>query len=346
MNLYNYVAGGTFPPGLPEGFNEWKFGRSDVAIFVLERDERSGIGGDLAADLQTSRDFRGLVFSYTPENRDYLKCAEFFQVPAVPCYIAVTDQTFAEFFQLGASSEFRKFYSRSERYIECLVINGDMLMADRADGIGRRILEYARSFVAQNVSARTAPPLAVIKRLSVEALSAMRMETEPLLHSNEIAVLFTRPAWRHTNFERRVYQAFTEFGSTTDDVWVRVFYPSHIANDYERLVGKYRVLKLPAALFISPKSGRTTYKVERDLLQRIAEPEDRLRYVISDLHRAITSRRPAEGRELLRQLEADSGMVLRSGEVADSTEGRIIHIHVGTLVGDVVLGDKHQGDSV
>jgi hypothetical protein len=67
---------------------------------------------------------------------------------------------------------------------------------------------------------------------------------------------------------------------------------------------------------------------------------------VSDLHRAIASRRPAEGKQLLRQLEADTGMAFQSKEISDPTNGRTVQIHVGTLVGDVILGDKRQAESI
>lgn len=345
MQLYNYVAGGTFPPGLPEGFDEWKFGRADVAIFVLEREDSHGIGSNLARSLQTSREFRGLVYSYTPENRDYLKCADFFLVPAFPSYIAVSHSTFVKYFNLDSPSRFQRLQFSSDDRLECIVINGDALSGAKNSNSVEQILDYARRFIGADLSACVGS-FATVRRLPIVTLSAIRNETAPLFHSSEITVLFTRPAWRHTDIERVVYRAFSEFGAITDDVQVRILYPSHIAKDYEHLINKYGVVKLPAAVFRNSRTRRVVLKVERDLLQGIAQTEDRLSYLISDVHRAIASGRPGEAKNLVRQLEADTGLTLESKETGDSPEGQIVQIRVHSLVGDIVLGDKRQADFI
>lgn len=91
----NYIAGSSFPPHLPRGFNEQNFHNLKVVIFALKSAEN--IVDELARNLLENYEFQGLVYSLRPENRDFLKCAEFFGISAYPSYAIVSYQEFRKY---------------------------------------------------------------------------------------------------------------------------------------------------------------------------------------------------------------------------------------------------------
>jgi hypothetical protein len=180
-----------------------------------------------------------------------------------------------------------------------------------------------------------------VRHVPRRALALAASETPALRYASEIDVVFTRPAWRHTEFERNIYDAFVEFGATTDDVLVRVLYPSHVSDAYELFLRKSGVVKLPAAVFRSSRRKQVTVRVDRDILQRAVAVPDRLRYLISDLHRTVGLGLGRDAQRLVHELEAHTGLqlALHASNVVPTDR---VQIQIHRLEGDLVLGDKHE----
>lgn len=334
MILYNYVAGAVFPPSLPPGLStEWRKG-IHVVFFVLEG-AGTNAGGEMAGPLLDGRPLRGLVYSYAPENRDYGRCADFFRVAAFPSYVAVAWKDAAAFLGNEATS-------KTAATVRALVINGDALSRTDMHHTSERTFECVRRFITNEAMPEDAR-YAVVRDISTAALARAAAQTTSLPHVSEITLFFTRPAWRHTKFERAVYDTFVEFGAATDDVLVRVLYPSHISDAYHTFIKKSGAVKLPAAVFSSTGNRRVTVRLERDILQRALRAQDQLRYLISDLHRAIGLGQATEAQELLRQIEDDTGLNIELHSAEGAVDNRVIHVH--TLVGDIVMRDKIQQGS-
>ena len=340
MNLYNYVAGGEFPPRLPDHFSPYKFGRIDVVVIVLEGEKRHEIGGSLAGPLQVSRELRGLVYSYGPENRDYLRCADFFAVSAFPSCIVIAYRDVSEIIGGGRNVPLHaRFRDAEDDNIQILSINADGLAREDRDNVGKLVLEYAGEFIAGSRVLET--PNVRVRYVPRHALALAASDTQPLRHVSEIDVFFTRPAWRHTDFERTIYDTFIEFGATTDDVHVRVLYPSHVSDTYEIFLRKSGVVKLPAAVFKSNRRKHVTVRVDRDILQSLVAVPDRLRYLISDLHRTVGLGLGREAQQLVDEIQAHTGLQLVLHRPNVAPEDRV-YIQIDHLEGDLVLGDKHQ----
>jgi hypothetical protein len=340
MNLYNYVAGGEFPPRLPDRFSPYKFGHIDVVVFVLEGEKRHEIGNRLAGPLQVSRELRGLVYSYGPENRDYLRCADFFVVSAFPSCVVVAYPDMSEIIVNGRRALVRSPLQHwKDDDIRILSINADGLIRRPGDNVAESILEHARQFIESRNAVDT--PNVRVRHVPRCALALAAAETPTLRYASEINVFFTRPAWRHTEFERAIYDTFIEFGATTDDVLVRVLYPSHVSDAYESFLRKSGVVKLPAAVFRSSRRKQVTVRVDRDILQRVVGVPDRLRYLISDLHRTVGLGLGREAQRLVDELEAHTGLQLVFHPSNVVPEDRV-HIQIHRLEGDLVLGNKHE----
>src|SRR5260370_24500419 len=255
MNLYNYVAGVPFPPSMPEGFSERKFGRVDAVLFALAADQNHYFADSLAGRLQAAREFRGLVYSLSPENRDFLKCADFFRVSAFPSYIVVPYDDFRKFLCIEPERRYlddehgRLWMSRKydEYPLDYAIINGDVLERSSSRNIEEEMLELARSFCEGKT--RVDSPVLLVRSISRRQLDELKHYANPLPRGTEITVLFSRPALRHTEFERILYDAFISFGAATDDVLVRILYPSYISDEFAKCRTKYNVYKLPALIF-------------------------------------------------------------------------------------------------
>jgi len=96
MELFNYVAGGPFPPGLSGNFKKRQHLRDwTVVLFILTYGKERSLS-TLVGGLQDHPESCGLVYSYTPENRDFLVCARTFGITSFPACAMVSYQTFRE----------------------------------------------------------------------------------------------------------------------------------------------------------------------------------------------------------------------------------------------------------
>jgi hypothetical protein len=364
MQLYNYVAGGPFPPSMPEGFNEHRFGHADVVIFALSGINDNDCAHHLARELQTDREFRGLVYSYSFENRDFLKCANFFRVPTFPSYIAVSYRAFREFLCIDSEmshlehyehwrwNTYQPPYIRNSKKLQYAIINGDALKRSSSLHIEREILGFARLFCIGRIEEAEKTFLSV-RSISKNHLDALMQSAQPQLYSTVITVLFTRPAWRHTEFERLLYSSFIKFGSITDDVLVRILYPSHISDEYAKRVKEYNIIKLPAAIFSHKKTGSLVMKVERDFFESISDLDKRLEFLISDIHRAIAAGHKTMAKRLVKDLMAAAGnQAVTLEEMETETENIVFQLRpknvfmIRRMEGDIVARDKVQGNVV
>jgi hypothetical protein len=375
MNLYNYVAGAPFPPGMPEGFSEWKFGRVDAVLFALAADQNNYFADGLAGRLQTAREFRGLVYSLGPENRDYLKCADFFRVPDFPSYIVVSYGDFRKFLciepEIGYRDEERerfwpnRDYRRGLSYyhsgidtqgishgsrLDYAIVNGDVLERNSSSDIEEKVLELARSFCEGKAAVDNS--VLLVRSISRRRLDELKQSAHPLPHGTEITVLFSRPAWRHTEFERILYDAFISFGAATDDVLVRILYPSYISDEYAKCRAKYNVVKLPAAIFCLGQTGQLVVKVERDFFERMPDLGERVAFLISDIHYAIANGHTTVAKGLVNELSSavnsqaiavEESVIVNGMNVIQLRPGSTIIIH--ERENSIVEYDKVKGDA-
>jgi hypothetical protein len=351
LNIYNHAAGGPFPPGLPEKFSEWKFGHADVVILEVADSAKNHHGSSIAGHLQTSREFRGLVYSYYPENRDFLRCADFFRVSAFPSYVVISYRAFRELlctskvsppydnekyiYEDRTATFYHSDHLRQGGKLEYGVINADVLAArDRSIDVAQEVLKIARDFCTKGIrkSDEIAFSFGSISRFDLDAI---KHSAQPSAHGTEIIVLFTRPAWRHTDFERVLYDSFISFGAITDDVLVRILYPTYISNAYSQAVAEYNIIKLPAAVFTSGDTGRFVMKVERDFFECLSDSGSEIDYVISDIHRAIASGNKNTAKGIVKKL--------RSSALKESVNGTGKHI-IQVISEKAVIVDKMFGN--
>jgi hypothetical protein len=159
----------------------------------------------------------------------------------------------------------------------------------------------------------------------------------------EVSVLFARSPEHHTEFERGVFRAFLEYGKGTDDISVRVMYPTHVSQDYEAARREFGIVRLPAAVFHAARSGRAALTLERDAMECVLDAELPFIVWISDVHRLFESKpnmMPADALPVLREMPMLCEWA-KGGKV-----GKVIRVHAQNAVivehlrGDVVLGDK------
>ncbi len=358
MNLYNYVAGVPFPPSMPEGFSERKFGRVDAVLFALAADQNHYFADSLAGRLQAAREFRGLVYSLSPENRDFLKCADFFRVSAFPSYIVVPYDDFRKFLCIEPERRYlddehgRLWMSRKydEYPLDYAIINGDVLERSSSRNIEEEMLELARSFCEGKT--RVDSPVLLVRSISRRQLDELKHYANPLPRGTEITVLFSRPALRHTEFERILYDAFISFGAATDDVLVRILYPSYISDEYAKCRTKYNVVKLPAAIFSLGQTGQLVVKVERDFFERMPDLRERVTFLISDIHHAIASGHTTVAEGLVNELSsAVDGQAIAIEESAIVNGMNVIQLRPGSTIiihereNSIVEYDKVKDDA-
>lgn len=341
MDLYNWVAGGQFPPGMPERFHEHTFGPVDVVIFVVGGDASSTEVKHIANNLQMGERLRGLVYSYSPENRDYRRCVELFRVSVIPSYVMVPYLAFRALLCTDGNRAWMpssRFPLPLGEHLPYAIINGDRLVA-RGRSHGERVLHLAMDFLRGDL--RADQVTVTVGAVSSEQLRSLTVTTRPVEIDVEIAVLFTRPAWRHTALERGVYEAFVSFGAITENVRVRVLYPSYIFDDFAIRVKEYGLIKLPAAVFYASGAEEVRVKIERDLFERLPDLEDDLRSLISDVHHSIAAGRTGIARRLVnlrRQATAAQIQTHQGGAVIQVQATNVIAIR--NLRGDVVGRDK------
>lgn len=372
MQLYNYVAGGEFPPRMPKGFNEYKFGHAEVVVFCLTGIEEEFHAHRIAIKLQTSSEFKGLVYTYAPTNRDFLKCADFFGISAFPSYVVISYHDFRrllcvdyglgrERYDLENFEDFyRMFYENERRYkfsrqdvpykgLKCIIINGDKLQSLNLKDSDEEILNLARLFVrAKPLDVN--PTVVITKIISEKALSHLRNKATPLIHGTEMIVLFTRPAWRHTEFEQSIYNGFIQFGAETDDVLVRVLYPSYLSDEYTKMVKEFKITRLPAAIIKENQKGRVIIKLERDFFECIPNLNKKIHFLISDIHRAIIGGHTKQAKRFVQQIRNNvDSEALTTSEIISVSGEKVLQVFpqsafiIKELHGDIVSGDKVEG---
>jgi len=362
MILYNYVAGGPFPPEMPDGFSPGKFGRCDVAAFVFSTGA-DDVGWGLAHSLEVGPYPRGLLFSFSPENRDFKKAADFFQVPAFPACVVVPYRTFMERLCID------KHFDRSPGIIRphpfepagwitdlpeeqfeadgltCLIIPVDTFDSGDSREYLDRIIAASSQFLRGVLRTKTGYVRKIKERRVDELLSA----GEILPFETEIYILFTRPAQRHTQLERIIYDTFGQFGAATDDVLVRILYPSYQSDEYKRLLEMYGIVKEPAAIFKKPSESRAVVKLERDFFEGIPRLDDNLHNLVSDLHRAIARGRTTTARRIVGSLRAPAALSATYSQTAQLgtqiVQLKAENILIRQVAGDFVAGNKIQGQS-
>jgi hypothetical protein len=359
MILYNYVAGGPFPPEMPEGFSPWKFGRCDIAAFVFSTGaDHAGWG--LAQSLQVGPYPRGLVFSFSPENRDFKKAADFFRVPSFPACVVVPYSTFAE--QLCVEKQFDRSLGtpfgpaawitnlpeeQSEAEgLTCLITPVDTFGSGNAGECLERIIDASSQFIKGVPASSTG----FVRKIGRREVNQLRNGREILPLETEIYILFTRPALRHTQLEKIIYDTFVQFGAATDDVLVRILYPNYQSDEYKRVLETYDIGKEPAAIFKKPSDSRAVIKLERDFFEGIPRLEDNLHNIVSDLHRAIARGRTTTARRIVGSLRVPAALTATYSQTA-RVGTQILHLKaenvlIRQVAGDFVAGNKIQGQSV
>jgi hypothetical protein len=323
MHLFNYVVGTSFPPSMPKDFDENKFGRIDAVFFSLAHRSDTPHGEEIAKQLQSFTDFRGLVYLYSPAHRGYPECANFFHVVPNNVHVVVTFKAFKEYFFFDSDNKKRS--GHNEEIVYARIYENVIRKKHPEKDITEAVLYAAKSFFEKGKDVKVKDYFNI--GIITKGKASLFNNTNQVFENTELKLAFEIQPDCFLKFEHDIFNAFKRFASNTDDVILEPLYPTHLSDKYDKFKTENKIYKYPAAIF-RHRGNKLT--IERDVLEYIYEEKGHISFLISDIHKAMILGNYHLAKNIVDNIKAKVGIKTSSPKVTN----------------DIDLKPEHSGNNI